>query len=66
MTKTQFPTGWDEKRTKDLAAHYEGQSEDEAAAEDSKYFDNDEALVRVPHEILPQVRALIAKHKEAG
>ena len=29
----KYPAGWDEKRVKDLIAHYEGQTEDEQADE---------------------------------
>ena len=33
MKKQKFPPGWDEKRVKDLIAHYENQTEDEEAAD---------------------------------
>ena len=34
MKPSEFSKGWDERRVSDLLAHYETQSEEEAAAED--------------------------------
>ena len=34
MRKTRFPEGWDKGRVAELIAHYEGQSDEEAVAED--------------------------------
>ena len=34
MRKPRFPEGWDESRVAELIAHYEGQSDEEAVAED--------------------------------
>ena len=31
--KQQFPEGWDEKRVREVLDHYEGQTEDDQAAE---------------------------------
>ena len=65
MKQTKFPQGWDEVRVQRLLAHYETQTEAEAVAEDEAAFDApDQALVGVPRELVPAVRALIAKHRK--
>ena len=62
--KNRFPKGWDADRVKELLAHYEAQVEDEAIAEDEAAFEKQEGTyVKLPSELLPRVRALIAKHK---
>jgi hypothetical protein len=62
--KNEFPQGWDEQRVKDVMAHYEQQSEDEAVAEDEAAFeDQTQTFVEVPNELVPAVRELIAKHQ---
>jgi hypothetical protein len=62
MKKTKFPPGWDEKRVKEVIAHYEAQTEAEAVAEDeAAYEDSSRTFMEVPNEIVPKVRELIAK-----
>lgn len=34
MKQSMYPPGWDEKRVKEVLAHYESQIEEEAVAED--------------------------------
>jgi hypothetical protein len=36
---SNYPAGWDEARVERVLAHYEGQTEDEAVAEDSFNFE---------------------------
>lgn len=63
MSDKEFPTGWDEERVKRVILHYEQQSDEEAIAEDEAAFEESaQALVNVPHDLLPAVRKLIAKH----
>ena len=46
--------------------HYESQSEEEALAEDEAAFeDTGQTVMKVPAELVPTVRELIAKHKAA-
>ncbi|MBW2742511.1 MAG: hypothetical protein JRE64_27680 [Deltaproteobacteria bacterium] len=60
MTRqSKFPTGWDEKRVKRVLEHYETQSEDEAA-----YEDTNQTFMEIPNELIPIVRELIAKKTE--
>ncbi len=59
MAHNRFPLGWDEARVRRVIAHYEGQSDAEAAAEDAAAFKNKRAVVEVPAELLPVIRGLI-------
>ncbi len=34
MKKNQFPVGWDEQRIREVIAHYEAQTQEEATLED--------------------------------
>ena len=62
MSTSRFPKGWDENRVQQVLAHYEGQTEEEAVAEDeAAYEDRTQAIVEVPIELVPAVRELIAR-----
>ena len=62
-----LPAGWDEERVKRVLAHYENQSEDDAVVEDEAVFeDQTQTVMEVPTELVPEVRALIAKHRRAS
>jgi len=63
MKRNKFPPGWDEERVQRVLAHYEGQTNEEAVAEDeAAYEDVGETIMKVPHELVPNVRNLIAQH----
>lgn len=64
MSQNQFPDGWDESRVRRVIAHYDGQSEDEALTEDETGIAFSETVMAVPHDLVSQVRELIAKHHE--
>jgi len=62
--KSTYPPGWDEARVRRVLAHYEEQSEEEAVAEDEAAFEKlTKTIVKVPIELVPTVRELIAKHQ---
>ncbi|MBI3270452.1 MAG: hypothetical protein HYZ53_15695 [Planctomycetes bacterium] len=62
----ELPVGWNHQRVKQVLAHYEGQADAEAAAEDEAAFKGrPETVIELPHELLPRVRRMIAKHKAA-
>ena len=64
MRQHRFPPGWDEERVQKVLAHYEEQTEDEAVAEDEAAFeDSTQTVMEVPHELVPAIRELIAKHQ---
>ena len=62
MSQNKFPDGWDEGKVQRVLAHYQGQSEDEALAEDEAGIRPSETVMSVPHELVSKVRELIAKH----
>lgn len=65
MKQNEFPEGWDEERVRQLLAYYEQQTDEEAIAEDEAAFERtDQAIVQVPHELLPLIREIIAKHQQ--
>ena len=62
MKKSTFPSGWNEDRVREVLAHYETQSEEEAVAEDEAATEApSQTLMEVPNELVPTVRELIAK-----
>ena len=67
MKQNKFPKGWDEGRVNRLLNHYEGQTEEEAVAEDEAAFESrTETLMEIPNDLVPEVRELIAKHRLAS
>jgi hypothetical protein len=65
MAPSRFPPEWDEERVQRVLAHYETQNEDEALAEDEAALEMPgQTVMEVPSEIVPAVRALIAKHSK--
>ncbi len=63
--KTQFPPGWDEARVQQVLAHYEGQSEEEAVAEDEAAFEGrHHTVMEVPSALVPTIRQMIAEHEQ--
>lgn len=63
MNKNQFPVGWDEQRVRGVIAHYEGQTEEEATLEDEAALENQtDTIMKVPSELVPVFREMIAKH----
>jgi hypothetical protein len=67
MSDQHFPPGWDEKRVQDLIRELDARTEDEwiAADEAAASEGDDQAVVTVPIELLPEVRRLFATHKTA-
>lgn len=64
--RTSFPPGWDEERVRRVLEHYESQTDEEAMAEDeAAYETTTHTAVEVPVDLVPAVRELLAKRKEA-
>lgn len=59
----QLPQGWDESRIRDVIDHYENQSDEEAAHEDDRMLASTNAVVEIPHDLLPLVREILAKRR---
>jgi hypothetical protein len=64
--KQKFPAGWNEKRVREVLAQYENQSEDEqfAGIEAAREAEGI-TLMAVPTELVPEVRALLARGQSA-
>ncbi len=60
---SDFPPGWDEERVQRVLAHYEGQTDDEAVAEDEAAFEAS-TMMEVPTELVPAVRELIERYQK--
>jgi len=66
MREQKFPPGWDENRIREVLAHYECQSEDEQFVEIEAALENEGiTLMAIPTELVPEVRALLAKKQSA-
>ena len=66
MRRQKFPPGWDEKRIKELIAHFENQTEDEEFAEiEAARKAEGITLMAIPTELVPEVRALLARKQSA-
>ena len=63
MSDNRFPKGWSEEKVRGILAHYEEQTEDDALAEDAAGIESSETVMNVPHDLVPNVRELIAKHQ---
>jgi hypothetical protein len=65
MNERKYPPGWDEKCVRNVLAHYEQQTEEEAVAEDEAALENDdESVTQVPFDLVPLVPGLIAKRHD--
>ena len=59
---SRFPAGWNEQRVRALIKHYEGQTEEEAVAEDEAAFRRrDQTVMVVPKRLVPAITKLIAR-----
>ena len=66
MSKINFPAGWDAERVRRVLEHYEGQSDDEAVAEDEAAFEaTTHTAMEVPVDLVPVIREMIAKRRTA-
>lgn len=66
MKKTnEFPSGWDERRVREVLEHYENQTDEDAAAEHEAALSSPEhTVMEVPAELVPLFRQLIAEHEK--
>lgn len=67
MNEQKFPPGWDERRIREVLAHYEAQSDDEQFAEIEAARESEgTTLIAVPTELVPEVRALLARGEQSA
>lgn len=59
-----YPPGWNEERVRRLTAEYDAQTDDHWTAEDEAAFESrTETTMIVPTELVPAIRALIARQQ---
>lgn len=65
--RRRFPPGWNEARVRHVLEHYEAQSDEEAVAEDEAAFETTtHTAMEIPVDLVPAVRALIAKRNRGA
>ncbi len=65
MKQSEFPEGWSEERVRKVLRYYEEQTEAEAVAEDEAGVESSETVMRVPHDLVPVIRGMIAKRQSS-
>lgn len=64
--RQKFPPGWDEERVRKVLAHCEGQSEEEAVAQDEAAYEAEgQTVMIVPTDLVPAIRRLLARRRGA-
>ena len=64
MTQSKYPEGWDAERVRRVLEHYEGQSDEEAVAEDEAAYEaTTHTAMEVPVDLVPVVRELLVKRR---
>lgn len=61
--QNRFPPGWNDARVQRVLEHYEAQSDIEAVAEDEAYRSTTTTVMKIPVNLVPAVRALLAKRR---
>jgi hypothetical protein len=62
--QNRFPPGWNNERVQRILDHYEAQADIEAVAEDeASYRSTRTTVMKIPVELVPAVRALLAKRR---
>jgi len=64
--KQKYPPGWDEERVRRVAEHYDNQTDEEAVAEiEAALADENQTMMSVPTELVPEIMKLINKKRPA-
>jgi cytochrome c553 len=64
--KQAYPAGWDEERIRQLAQHYDHQTDGEQVAEHEAAFRAEgQTVMVVPTELVPEIVKLIGKKRPA-
>jgi len=65
--RPRFPPGWNEKKVQEVIAHYDGQTDEERAAEiEAAAAASGQTLMSVPTELVPDVLELIKRHQRSA
>ena len=61
----QYPPGLDAEKVREVISHYDGQSDDDAAAEDDAAFSEQDGqtMIAVPRDLVPKVLDLIEQRE---
>jgi hypothetical protein len=63
--QSKFPPGRDAKRVREVIAHYERQSQEEAVADDEAAAEDPNlAILYVPKDLVPAIGKLSSKHSK--
>ncbi len=64
MSEQQLPHGWDKQQMQQLLAEVENRTEEEWIADDEAANEpaDDQTMITVPTELLPEIRRLLAKY----
>jgi hypothetical protein len=66
MNNQKLPPGWDEDQIREVIEHYDAQDEDERTAEIEVAWEAEGmTLMSVPTELVPEIRALLARNQTA-
>jgi len=66
MSDQKLPPGWDEARIREVIDHYDAQDEEARAAEiESAWEAEGMTLMSVPTELVPEIRAILARVQTA-
>jgi hypothetical protein len=63
MNQKKLPENWSDEKLQRVLAHYEQQGEEDALGEDEASLQPPDTVMTVPHDLVPEVRELIAKHR---
>jgi hypothetical protein len=62
MTQNKFPSGWDEKKVREIIEYYDSQTDEEVAAEIAAVCEG-YTMVEVPIELVALVASLVARYE---
>ncbi|MHB1422976.1 MAG: hypothetical protein ACYC3I_07240 [Gemmataceae bacterium] len=66
MNEQRFPKGWNEERVKKLIAELDARTEEEwVASDEAEHAAESITMMAVPTDLVPEVRALIARKHSA-
>jgi hypothetical protein len=63
--KQTYPAGWDEARVRQLAEHYDNQTEDEVAEHEAAFQADGQTVMVVPTGLVPGIVKLIGTKRPA-
>ena len=65
MKRNKYPKGWDQGKVRRVLSYYERQTDEQALVEDEAGVEPSETVMKVPRDLVPKVRELIAKRQKS-